>query len=202
MKVENNDNEEVEVNENEENNVDNDENEEQNEEQKEEISNDKQPETKEEEILMGSGNIEIQQEGGSEEYNQEKEVKEKKNENTEKYNLKGTEVSANWIGDEENIHIAFKKNTISSRLILHLGLYKNYPIDKWFHPSRESYPRETKEFDDFALDTEFVDDGKESAIKLSLPKNAGQGISFVFYDPVDNTWYNNNLNDFQIQFSL
>ena len=96
-----------------------------------------------------------------------------------------------------NIYIAFKKNDFSTRLVLHWGVFKKYPIDKWCHPNKDNYPLQTKEYDNCSLDTEFVD----GAIQLNLPKNEGQGISFVFYNPDNNQWYNNNLNDFQIKFS-
>ena len=87
----------------------------------------------------------------------------------------------------------------SPELILHWGLFKEYPINGWHHPSKENYPRKTKEFDAFALQTEFefdYDDREHLAIELELPKNNAKGISFVFYNPNNNEWYNNNWRDF------
>ena len=120
---------------------------------------------------------------------------------TQKFNLNDTEISATCTEDQNNMNIVFKKSTSSPNLILHWGLYDNYPINEWRHPNKESYPKNTKEFDAFALQTGFVDDGKESTIELELPKNEAKGISFVFYNPNINEWYNNNLKDFQIRFS-
>jgi hypothetical protein len=60
----------------------------------------------------------------------------------------------------------------------------------------------TKEFDSFALETEFIDEGEESKIEFKLPKNEaqGMGISFVFYDPINNIWYNNDYKDYQVEY--
>ena len=93
-------------------------------------------------------------------------------------------------------------NEPSKRLILHWGVYKNYPIKEWCHPNKENYPKETREYDAFALQTEFVEDGKESKIELKLPKNDAKRLSFVFYNPNIGVWYNNYLKDFQIKFIL
>ena len=120
---------------------------------------------------------------------------------TQKFNVNDTEVSATYTEDKNNMNIIFKKSSSSPNLILHWGLYDQYPINAWHHPNRESYPKNTKEFDAFALQTRFVDDGKESTIELELPKNEAKGISFVFYNPNINQWYNNNSKDFQIRFS-
>ena len=120
---------------------------------------------------------------------------------TQRFNLNDIEVSATYTEDQNNMNIVFKKTTSSPNLILHWGLYDQYPINKWYHPNKESYPKNTKEFDDYALETGFVDDEKESTIELELPKNDAKGISFVFYNPNINQWYNNNLKDFQIRFS-
>jgi hypothetical protein len=120
---------------------------------------------------------------------------------TQKFNCDGTEVEAICSENKNNIDIIFRKDKYSERLVLHWGIYKNVPIKEWFHPDRENYPRETKEFDNFALDTEFIDDGNESAIEFNLPKNDALGISFVFHKPNGNVWYNNSGNDFQIKFT-
>ena len=93
------------------------------------------------------------------------------------------------------------KSSFSPNLILHWGLYNEYPIKAWHHPNIENYPKNSKEINEFALQTEFVDDGKESTIELELPKKDAKGISFVFYNPNTNEWHNNNWNDFQINFS-
>ena len=74
------------------------------------------------------------------------------------------------------------KSSFSPNLILHWGLYKEYPIKALHHPNREIYPKNTKEYDKDALQTEFINDGKDSTIELELPKNDSKGISFEFYN--------------------
>ena len=122
------------------------------------------------------------------------------NKTKEKYNLDGFEVEAIWSQDKDNINILFKKSIPSGRLILHWGIYKNYPINEWHHPNKENYPKATKEFDGYALETEFIEEGEESKIELNLRKNDFKGLSFVFYNPNQDVWYNNCQKDFQIQF--
>ena len=124
--------------------------------------------------------------------------------NTQYFNLKGIEVFAIYREGKDNINIFFQKSCFSPELILHWGLFKEYPINGWHRPSKENYPKNTKEFDAFALQTEFefdYDDREHSAIELELPKNDTKGISFVLYNPNMNEWYNNNWRDFQIFFS-
>ena len=153
-----------------------------------------------EEASKGSEeNVEEELEHEQKEDEKEEILVEKKN--TQNFNLKGTEVSATYFEDKDNINIVFKKSSCSPNLILHWGLFKEYPINEWHHPSKENYPKNTKEFDTFALETEFADDGKESTIEFELPKNDAKGISFVFYNPNMNEWHNNNWRDFQIFFS-
>ena len=120
---------------------------------------------------------------------------------TQEYNFNGTQILATYYEDKDNMNIVFKKSSSSPNLILHWGLIKEYPANEWHHPNKENYPRYTKEFDEFALQTEFDGDGKESTIELELPKNDDKGISFVFYNPDNQEWYNNNWRDFQIFFS-
>lgn len=120
------------------------------------------------------------------------------------FNLKGIEISTIYTEDKDNINIYFQKSCFSPELILHWGLFKEYPINGWHHPSKENYPRKTKEFDAFPLHSEFefdYDDREHLAIELELPKKDTKGISFVFYNPNMNEWYNNNWRDFQIFFS-
>ena len=66
--------------------------------------------------------------------------------------------------------------------------------------SKENFPEKTKEFDAFALETDFVEDEKEKKIELKINKSDAKGVSFVFYNPESGKWYNNYDNDFQIQF--
>jgi len=149
------------------------------------------------------------EENAEEEHEQSEEEKEKilrienadAKKSTQEYNFNGTQVWATYYEDKDNMNIVFKKSSSSPNLILHWGLIKEYPANEWHHPNKENYPRYTKEFDEFALQTEFDGDGKESTIELELPKNDDKGISFVFYNPDNQEWYNNNWRDFQIFFS-
>ena len=103
-----------------------------------------------------------------------------------------------------NITFKLKKNPFISRLILHWGIYKSYPINHWSHPPKGNYPKNTKVFDEWALDTEFkfIDNEIESKIEFQLPKNVGRGIAFVFYNPPLKLWYNNRKEDYKIEFSF
>ena len=143
------------------------------------------------------------EEENEEEDNQDKQyiIKSQENKLTEKYYLDGIEVSAFYFENQENMVIIFQKDISSPRIILHWGIYKDIPIKQWFHPPKENYPRETREFDGSALDTEFINEERESKIEIEIPKNEGLGISFVFHNPNSNQWYNNNSNDFQIKFN-
>ena len=120
------------------------------------------------------------------------------------FNLKGIEVFVIYSEDKDSINLFFSKSIFSSTLILHWGLFKEYPINAWHHPNKENYPKNTKEFNEFALQTEFEFDiffRDYLTIELELPKNDTKGISFVFYDPNRNEWHNNDWKDFQIFFS-
>ena len=119
---------------------------------------------------------------------------------TENYNLDGINVSAFCFEDKDNMIIIFHKDISTPKLILHWGIYKNYPIQQWYLPRKENYPRNSKEFQGSALDTEFVEEGNESLIQLEIPKKDAQGISFVFHNLNTNAWYNNDLKDYQIKF--
>ena len=125
---------------------------------------------------------------------------------TRKYILGGKEVWSFVFEDKENMTITFKlkKNILFSRLILHWGIYKNYPIYAWFLPHKGNYPKNTKVYDEYAFDTEFEfeDSEIESKIELKVPNDIGRGIAFVFYDPDLKWWYNNGKKDYKIDFSL
>ena len=119
-----------------------------------------------------------------------------------KLNFGKNEVVILYSKDKDDYNIIFKQKSSSDKLILHWGIYKNSPITEWYHPNKENYPLKTREFDSFALETEFIDEGEESKIEFKLPKNnaQGMGISFVFYDPINNIWYNNDNKDYQVEY--
>ena len=173
-------------------------------EEKEEHSNEEEP------IQIRSNKIQLNEDEDSrneDENNEQEEIQEngnnfkiKENKTTENYNFDGINVSAFYFEDKDNMNIIFHKDASTPKLILHWGIYKNYPIQQWYLPRKENYPRNSKEFEGSALDTEFVEEGNESIIQLEIPKKDAQGISFVFHNLNNNAWYNNNWKDYQIKF--
>ena len=156
-----------------------------------------------EENNKNSGKIEFNQNENSEEENideQQNSLKIEDNKTTQNYNLDGIEVQAFIFENKGNMNIIFHKDSSTPRLILHWGIFKDYPIKAWYHPSTDNYPRNTKEYDGSALQTEFVKGDRESRIDIEIPKNSCLGISFVFYNPDNDKWHNNNKKDFQIKF--
>ena len=110
-------------------------------------------------------------------------------------------ITIEWTQDDENINIKFKKDASSNKLILHWGIIYQFPPGNWYHPRISNLPVKTKKFDNYALDTEFVKDENGEKIELNFYKKEGIGLSFVFYEPFYNIWYNNNRKDFQILFN-
>ncbi len=159
-----------------------------------------------EENNKNSCKIEFNQNENSEEEDieeQQNSLKIEDNKTTRNYNLDGIEVQAFIYENKENMNIIFHKDSSTPRLILHWGIFKDYPIKEWYHPSTDKYPMNTKEYDGWALDTEFVNEDnedRESKIEIEIPKNSGLGISFAFYNPDSQKWHNNNSKDFQINF--
>lgn len=95
-------------------------------------------------------------------------------------------VNISWEHDEENINIKFMKNADDIKLILHWGIFKKIPILEWHHPKKANFPLKTKEYDSAALETEFIKDKDKEKIELTLNKDEGLGLSFVFYNPTQN----------------
>ena len=110
-------------------------------------------------------------------------------------------VNISWEHDEENINIKFMKNADDIKLILHWGIFKKIPILEWHHPKKANFPLKTKKYDPAALETEFIKDKDKEKIELTLNKDEGLGLSFVFYNPTQNIWFNNERKDFQIFFN-
>ena len=106
------------------------------------------------------------------------------------------------IQNKEKINIKFKKDD-TFKLILHWGIYKDFPIKKWYHSNKLNFPLKTIKFDDYALDTEFIKDENREEIEFNFYKPEGIGLSFCFYEPFKyyKNWYNNNRKDFQIKFN-
>ena len=110
-------------------------------------------------------------------------------------------VNISWEHDEENINIKFMKNADDIKLILHWGIFKKIPILEWHHPKKANFPLKTKEYDPAALETECIKDKDKEKIELTLNKDEGLGLSFVFYNSTQNIWFNNERKDFQIFFN-
>ena len=175
-----------------------------------EVEEEKEEEEKEEkdeniELAIKTNNEDDENENNNEEPQEiEKKLIEEKecNDIINKLNLGNSQVVILYSKDKDDYNIIFKQKSSSEKLILHWGIYNNCPITEWHHPNKENYPLKTKEFDSFALQTEFIDEGEESKIEFKLPKNdaQGMGISFVFYDPINNIWYNNDNKDYQVEY--
>ena len=175
------------------------------EEEKEEEEKEEKDENENIELAIKTNNEDDENENNNEEPLEiEKKLIEEKecNDIINKLNLGNSQVVILYSKDKDDYNIIFKQKSSSEKLILHWGIYNNCPITEWHHPNKENYPLKTKEFDSFALQTEFIDEGEESKIEFKLPKKdaQGMGISFVFYDPVNNIWYNNDNKDYQVEY--
>jgi hypothetical protein len=179
--------------------------EEKEEEEKEEEEKEEKDENENIELAIKTNNEDNENENNNEEPQEiEKKLIEEKecNDIINKLNLGNSQVVILYSKDKDDYNIIFKQKSSSEKLILHWGIYNNCPITEWHHPNKENYPLKTKEFDSFALQTEFIDEGEESKIEFKLPKKdaQGMGISFVFYDPINNIWYNNDNKDYQVEY--
>ena len=175
------------------------------EEEKEEEEKEEKDENENIELAIKTNNEDDENENNNEgpQEIEKKLIEEKEcNDIINKLNLGNSQVVILYSKDKDDYNIIFKQKSSSEKLILHWGIYNNCPITEWHHPNKENYPLKTKEFDSFALQTEFIDEVEESKIEFKLPKkNAqGMGISFVFYDPVNNIWYNNDNKDYQVEY--
>ena len=97
------------------------------------------------------------------------------------------------------------KTTKEQNLILHWGICKN---KNWFHPRKEWLPPNSRIYDEFSIDTPFMinkEKNNEKIIHIHITKGKGHskidGLSFVFYNPNINKWYNNSHQDYQIKFN-
>ena len=175
------------------------------EEEKEEEEKEEKDENENIELAIKTNNEDNENENNNEgpQEIEKKLIEEKEcNDIINKLNLGNSQVVILYSKDKDDYNIIFKQKSSSEKLILHWGIYNNCPITEWHHPNKENYPLKTKEFDSFALQTEFIDEGEESKIEFKLPKKdaQGMGISFVFYDPINNIWYNNDNKDYQVEY--
>ena len=113
-------------------------------------------------------------------------------------------VNVEWfIDDNENVDILFCTNT-QQKLVLHWGVSNANSQGKWSHIDSECYPPLSKDFDDFAIQTDFSyleGDNTQQKIRIKFPKDDVSSLNFVFLERDSNTWYNNGNKDYHINLN-
>ena len=111
-------------------------------------------------------------------------------------------INVEWFIDDGNVDILFETDS-TKNLLLHWGVCRDNQQGKWSHIDKSHYPRSTTEFDAFALQTDFsnMQQGNSQRIQLNFPKENITGFNFVFKEKDSDRWYNNNNQDYHIQFN-
>jgi len=113
-------------------------------------------------------------------------------------------VNVEWfIDDNENVDILFCTNT-QKKLILHWGVSNANSQGKWSHIDSLCYPPSSKDFDDFAIQTDFSyleGDNTQQKIRIKFPKDDVSSLNFVFLERDSNRWYNNENKDYHINLN-
>ena len=111
-------------------------------------------------------------------------------------------INVEWFIDDGNVDILFETDS-TKNLLLHWGVCRDNQQGKWSHIDKSHYPRSTTEFDAFALQTDFsnMQQGNSQRIHLKFPKENITGFNFVFKEKDSDRWYNNNNQDYHIQFN-
>ena len=113
-------------------------------------------------------------------------------------------VNVEWfIDDNENVDILFCTNT-QQKLVLHWGVSNANSQGKWSHIDSVCYPPLSKDFDDFAIQTDFSyleGDNTQQKIRIKFPKDDVSSLNFVFLERDSNTWYNNGNKDYHINLN-
>ena len=113
-------------------------------------------------------------------------------------------VNVEWFIDgNENVDILFCTNT-QKKLVLHWGVSNANSQGKWSHIDSECYPPSSKDFDDFAIQTDFSyleGDNTQQKIRIKFPKDDVSSLNFVFLERDSNTWYNNGNKDYHINLN-
>ena len=157
----------------------------------------------------GEHEIQLRQEIEVEENNNNKiELQEEENEvkkNKDEYYLSNEiKVNVEWFIDgNENVDILFCTNT-QKKLVLHWGVSNANSQGKWSHIDSECYPPSSKDFDDFAIQTDFSylqGDNTQQKIRIKFPKDDVSSLNFVFLERDSNTWYNNGNKDYHINLN-
>ena len=108
-----------------------------------------------------------------------------------------------FIDDNENVDILFCTNT-QKKLVLHWGVSNANSQGKWSHIDSECYPPSSKDFDDFAIQTDFSyleGDNTQQKIRIKFPKDDVSSLNFVFLERDSNRWYNNGNKDYHINLN-
>ena len=112
-------------------------------------------------------------------------------------------VNVEWfIDDNENVDILFCTNT-QQKLVLHWGVSNANSQGKWSHID-SLYPPLSKDFDDFAIQTDFSyleGDNTQQKIRIKFPKDDVSSLNFVFLERDSNRWYNNGNKDYHINLN-
>ena len=113
-------------------------------------------------------------------------------------------VNVEWfIDDNENVDILFCTNT-QQKLVLHWGVSNANSQGKWSHIDSECYPPSSKDFDDFAIQTDFSyleGDNTQQKIRIKFPKDDVSSLNFVFLERDSNRWHNNGNKDYHINLN-
>ena len=113
-------------------------------------------------------------------------------------------VNVEWfIDDNENVDILFCTNT-QKKLVLHWGVSNANSQGKWSHIDSLCYPPLSKDFDDFAIQTDFSyleGDNTQQKIRIKFPKDDVSSLNFVFLERDSNRWYNNGNKDYHINLN-
>ena len=113
-------------------------------------------------------------------------------------------VNVEWfIDDNENVDILFCTNT-QQKLVLHWGVSNANSQGKWSHIDSDNYPPSSKDFDDFAIQTDFSyleGDNTQQKIRIKFPKDDVSSLNFVFLERDSNRWHNNGNKDYHINLN-
>ena len=183
-----------------------------NEEEEQKNENQEQNEGNENQGQNDQNKIELRQEDDDEE--EAVDVKENNNnrivlqdakKNKDEYYLSNEiKVNVEWfIDDNENVDILFCTNT-QQKLVLHWGVSNANSQGKWSHIDSKCYPPLSKDFDDFAIQTDFSyleGDNTQQKIRIKFPKDDVSSLNFVFLERDSNRWYNNGNNDYHINLN-
>ena len=111
-------------------------------------------------------------------------------------------INGEWYIEDGNVDILFETDS-TKNLLLHWGVFRDNQQGKWSHIDKSHYPRSTTEYDAFALQTDFsnMQQGNSQRIHLKFPKENKTGFNYVFKEKDSDRWYNNNNQDYHIQFN-